>query len=76
MADVTPDWHVEQQRLVVDISSLKTNLARSELEIMELDSRRSRSVTNHEATLVAIKEAEEKLAALVEVHGKPKAPKL
>lgn len=73
MADVTPDYFVEQQRLIVQISSLKTNLQRSMLEIMELDSRRRKAVINVEATRAAIAEAEENLASLVDVHGEPPA---
>ena len=73
MADVTADYFVEQQRLTVHISSLKTNLQRSKLEIMELDSRRKKAVTNIGATRVAITEAEENLASLVDEHGEAPA---
>ena len=76
MGDVTADYFVEQQRLKVQIQSLNTNLQRSMLEIMEMDSRRLKSITNIEATRAAIAEAEENLSSLVEEHGEAPAFKL
>ena len=73
MGDVTANYFVEQQRQLVQISSLKTNLQRSMLEIMELADRREKAITNIEATREAIKEAEETLASLVEEHGEAPA---
>ena len=71
MADILPDYHVEQQRLVVQISSLKTNLERFKLEVMDLDSRRAKAVGNYEASIIALSEAESNLQALIDVHGEP-----
>ena len=76
MADATPDYFVEHQRLKVQIASLKTNLDRSILEIMEIDFRRKKAVTNIESTRVAIAETEDSLASIVDAHGEAPALEL
>lgn len=70
MSDVMPDYHVEQQKLVVQIMTLQTNLARSKLEIMQLDSRKVTALENIQSTKVAIDDCEERLRGLEETHGK------
>ncbi len=70
MADLTPDYHVEQQKLVVQIMTLQANMARSQLEIMQLDSRRVGALENIQSTKKAIGECEERLRGLEETHGK------
>lgn len=70
MSDLTPDYHVEQQKLIVQIMTLKANMARSHLEIMQLDSRRVGAVENIQSTKTAIDECEERLKGLEETHGK------
>ena len=72
MSDVMPDYHVEQQKVIVQISTLKTNLERNKLELMELESRKAQNTINKEALELAIKEHDEKLKSLVTTHGKPK----
>ena len=73
MSDATANYFVEQQRLKVQISSLRTNMDRSMLEIMEIDHRREKAIINIESTRGAIKEAEEALASIVEEHGEAPA---
>lgn len=70
MSDVMPDYYVEQQKLVVQIMTLQTNMARSKLEIMQLDSRRAGALENIQSTERAIGECEERLRGLEETHGK------
>lgn len=70
MADATPDYQVEQQRLVAQIASLKSNLERQKLEIMEMDDRRKKNLENIEATKKSIAGLEKDLRGLVETHGK------
>jgi len=70
MADVTPDYHVEQQKLVVQIMTLQANAARSKLEIMQLESRKVTSLENIQSTERAIGDCEERLKGLEETHGK------
>lgn len=70
MSDLTPDYHVEQQKLIVQIMTLKANKARSQLEIMQLDSRRAGALENIQSTKGAIDECEERLKGLEETHGK------
>lgn len=70
MADVMPDFDVEQQKLVVQIMTLQANQARSKLEIMQLDSRRVGALETIEATKMAIGDCEERLRGLEETHGK------
>lgn len=69
MSDVMPDYHVEQQKLVVQIMTLQTNGARSKLEIMQLDSRKISALETIKATQMAIDECEERLKGLEETHG-------
>lgn len=74
MSDVMPDYHVEQQKLVVQIMTLQTNMARSTLEVMQLDSRKAGALTNIQSSKVAIDDCEERLRGLEETHGKLETP--
>jgi hypothetical protein len=69
MADKMPDYHVEQQKIRVQIANLQANLARYDLDIMEADSRKKQAYINIEATKEAIAHSEETLASLIEAHG-------
>ena len=70
MADIMPDFQVEQQKLVVQIMTLQANMARTRLEIMQLDGRKVIASETLGATKVAIGECEERLRGLEEAHGK------
>lgn len=70
MADVMPDYHVEQQKLVVQIMTLQANAARSKLEIMQLESRKVSALENIQSTDRAIDDCKERLKGLEETHGK------
>jgi len=72
MADAMPDYFVEQQKLVVQEMTLKANLERTKLEIMQLDSRKESAKVNMQSTLDAIKECEKKRKGLEDTHGKSK----
>jgi len=70
MADVMPDYNVEQQKLVVQIMTLQANLARTKLEIMQLDSRKASAIETIEASHAAIDDCKERLVTLEDAHGK------
>ena len=74
MADATPDWHVEQQRLRTHIAQLRHNIERCKLEIMEMDSRTAKAVGNMKATQMAIVDDEKNLKALIAEHGAAVSP--
>ena len=76
MADVMPDYFVEQQRVRAQIASLKHSLERQKLEIMEIDHRRAKTVENMASTEDAIKSRQKDLTALEKEHGKAPAPQL
>lgn len=69
MADVMPDYALEQQRLKAQIASFRHNLERHKLEIMEVESRKRAALDNIAATCKAIAEHEARLAGLIETHG-------
>ena len=69
MADVMPDYALEQQRLRAQIASFRHNLERHKLEIMEVESRKRSALDNIAATGKAIAEHEARLAGLIETHG-------
>ncbi len=71
MADVMADYKVEQQRLIMQIATLKANMERFKLEIMEFESRKENTLGNIRATEEAITEHEARLASLTEAHGEP-----
>ena len=76
MADVTPDWHVEQQRLRTHIAQLRHNIERFRLEIMEMDSRKGKARDNMKATQKAIGDDDKNLKALIAEHGEAAGPVL
>ncbi len=71
MADVMPDYGLGIQRLRMSIASLRHNMERFKLEIMEVASRKKNAFDNLAATEVAVAEAGERLAGLIETHGEP-----
>lgn len=71
MADVMPDYPLEIQRLHMSIASLRHNVERFKLEIMEVESRKKNAFNNLAATKTAIVEHEERLAGLIKTHGTP-----
>jgi hypothetical protein len=71
MSDVIPDYHVEIQRLRVQVASLKQNIERYKLEVMEMDSRRRKALENLEATGKALKETSRNIDQVLEAHGEP-----
>ncbi len=74
MADVTPDWHVAQQKFRFEISQQQAKIEQYKWEIMQMDSQRKRTVDNAKASQRAIEEAEEKLAGLIDEHGEATVP--
>jgi protein subunit release factor B len=69
MADVMPNYQVECQRIRTQIASLKANIERQKLEIMEMEDRKRTSLENIEATKKAISEYKVQLKELEEAHG-------
>lgn len=70
MADKIPNYQVEIKRLQVENMTLRLNIERNALRIMEMEDEIRRLQENSEATEVAIQENEKKLAMLVKAHGK------
>lgn len=68
MADKMPNYSVEIFRLEVEIDTLRLNIKRNELRVMELKDEIRRLEENGEASLITISEYEEKLKGLKEVH--------
>lgn len=68
MADKMANYNVEIFRLDVEIDTLRLNVKRNELRIMELTDEIRRLEENGIASLKTIKEYEEKLKGLKEVH--------
>ena len=76
MGDLMPDYKVEQQKLRVQVASLKANKERAILELMEVESRKIQIGINLKASDVAVIEAEDKLRSLENEHGKPAEPEI
>ena len=70
MADVMPDYKMEQQRLRMQIAALNHNLERYRFEVMEVESRKAKAFENIAATEKAIGDLETNLAGLAKTHGK------
>ena len=70
MADVVPNYHVEQQRLLAQIYTLRSTYQRQKLEVMEMADRKERLEVNMAATKSGIAEARGKLDDLIKTHGK------
>lgn len=69
MADVTPNWKVEIQRLKMQIAAQRSTIERQRLENMELEDRISRNNENLGAAEKAITELVERLGQLEAEHG-------
>ena len=71
MADVMPNYHVEQKKLEFQIKNLEANLLRFELEILEIIDRKKKAIENIEATNRAVAEHTARLQSLEKEHGAP-----
>lgn len=69
MADSTPNYSVEQQRLRMNIANLQATIERQRFEILEMEDRKARNEENIEKSLEAIGELEQNLADLVKEYG-------
>lgn len=69
MADVIPDYHVEQQKIRMNIANLRLQIEKCKLEIMEMVSRKKTAQETIEASEKIIVEKEKTLAELIETHG-------
>ncbi len=74
MADVGPNYGVEQQKLIVQISTLRANMERGKLDLMEIESRRASVLTNLKSSEAAIVEFSDKLESIRAEHGEPQDP--
>lgn len=72
MADRTPNYHTEQQRLRMGIANFRATIERQILEILEMEDRKAANEENILATKEAITKVERALAALEKEHGTPK----
>ncbi len=70
MADVMPNYFVEQQRLVAQIFTLRSTYQRQKLEVMEMADRKVRLEENMASTTGSIAETKRKLDDLIKTHGK------
>ncbi len=71
MADVTPDYHLEIQRLRVQSLSLQHNIGRYRLEILQARSTEKKAFENMSATKKALEETQKNIDEMVQVHGLP-----
>ena len=71
MADLAPDYFVEQQRLRMNIANLQTQVERAKLEIMEMASRKAKAREAIDGSESAIVDLSERLATLIQTHGEP-----
>lgn len=69
MADVTPNYRLEQQRLRSQIAAQRANIERQRLDILEMADRLQRHEANIAASEQAIAEMERQLLQLEETHG-------
>jgi hypothetical protein len=69
VADVRPNYLVEQQRIKSQVAAQWATVERQRLEILELVDRKRRNEENIDAALRAIDELKESLAALADAHG-------
>ena len=69
MADNTPNYTVEIQRVVMQLAQFRWNREKQLLENMELLDRIETNKENIEATGVALADYEERLRELQETHG-------
>ncbi len=71
MADLAPDYFVEQQRVRMQIASMRTQVERAKLEIMEMAARRDKARETIETSEQAIVKMEAALDELIQTHGEP-----
>ena len=71
MADLRPDYHVEQQRLRMNVMNLRLQIERAKLEVMEMAARKVKARETIESSEAAIKDMDAKLAELIKTHGEP-----
>lgn len=69
MADVGPNYHVEQQRLKSSLAALRANIEAQQLAILEMADRAQKHRENIAASLKAISEYEANLRAMEAAHG-------
>ena len=71
MADLKPDYFVEQQRVRMNIAAMRTQVERAKLEIMEMAARREKAIESIETSQQAIVKMEATLEELIQTHGDP-----
>jgi len=71
MSDVMPDYHVETQRLLVQVAGLEHNMMKYKLDIMEMESRKANTLKNMAATKTALEKTKAQIDSLIEAHGEP-----
>jgi len=69
MADVMPNYKLEQQRLRAKIAEQRATIERQRLDILEMDDRRARHEENIAAAEKAIEKFTNDLKSLEETHG-------
>ena len=70
MADVMPNYYVEQQKVRSHIADLEHRIVRYKLDVMEASEKKRSAVLNIKQTLKAIADFESKLKGLEKEHGK------
>lgn len=69
MADVMPNYRIEQAKLKADIASLEARQLAHQVSLLELVDRRDAILRNRDAELEAIETKRENLASLEAAHG-------
>lgn len=69
MADVMPNYQVEQQRLRAQIAAQQATIEAQKLAILEMEDRRTRHEENIAAAQKAISTLTEQLHSLMAAHG-------
>lgn len=69
MADVQPNFKAEHLKMKIHLSSLETNLIRSELEIVEAENKIKLANINIESTKEAVTKQKAKLATFDKDHA-------
>jgi len=72
MADVMPNYQLEQQRLRFQIVTQEQAIEKNKLDIMEMEDRKQRHLENMNAAKDAIAGYKKSLASLEQAHGKLK----
>lgn len=70
MADVMPNYKLEQQRKRSQIAEQRAVIERQRLDILEMEDRKIRHETNIEAAEKAIEKYTAELKGLEEIHGR------